>query len=391
MNINVYPIVSEMDEQLTVDADTEQLINDLAYSTNASIKIVNKISKFYDADLSLILIQSGGTESKFLKKFKSFKEPYYLLTYGTSNSLAASMEILSYLKQMCLEAEILHGSSNYIAGRISELVARNNKNIVNLGVIGKPSDWLIASDVNYHAVYNRYKVNLIDIPIDELITEYENANSLDFKCNYPLEYEPYELSRSIRLKRAFDVIVKKYNLKGFTIRCFDLINSINTTACLSLGLFNSCNTVAACEGDIPSMLSMFVSNRVTGQSGFMANPSSIDIDHCEMVFAHCSCPLKMTNSFTLDSHFESGKGVAIKGEFKETKVTILKISNNLKNYFVTTGTIIGNLNCHNLCRTQIKVKIDHDINYFLKNPFGNHHIIIYGDHERLIRGYMNLL
>ena len=78
-----------------------------------------------------------------------------------------------------------------------------------------------------------------------------------------------------------------------------------------------------------------------------------------------------------------------KGEMKEEVITIFKLSKDLKNYFVTTGKIIRNLNESNLCRTQIEISVDDNIEYFLKRPYGNHHVIVYGDHKDEIINYMS--
>ena len=80
----------------------------------------------YEADLKLIFISSGGSEGKFLKAFKDLKAPYYLLTSGTDNSLAASIEILTYLNDHNLPGEILHGGPDYISSRIKALIQGKN-------------------------------------------------------------------------------------------------------------------------------------------------------------------------------------------------------------------------------------------------------------------------
>ena len=98
--------------------------------------------------------------------------------------------------------------------------------------------------------------------------------------------------------------------------------------------------------------------------------------------------LNMVEKYSLNTHFESGIGVAIKGELKEDAITIFKLSRNLKDYFVTTGKIIRNLNEINLCRTQIEISVDENIEYFLTRPYGNHHIIVYGDYKKEIENYM---
>ena len=108
-----------------------------------------------------------------------------------------------------------------------------------------------------------------------------------------------------------------------------------------------------------------------------------------MILAHCTLPFDMVDKYYLDTHFESGIGVAVKGYLKEEIVTIFKLSKNLKDYFVTTGKIIRNLEENNLCRTQIEVAIDDNIEYFLNRPYGNHHVVVYGDHRNAIIEYMD--
>ena len=75
----------------------------------------------YDCDVKLIFIQSGGSENLFLQNIDSLEEPYYLLTNGSNNSLAASLEIMSYVVRSGKKGEILHGDADYIAGRIKAL------------------------------------------------------------------------------------------------------------------------------------------------------------------------------------------------------------------------------------------------------------------------------
>jgi L-fucose isomerase-like protein len=166
-----------------------------------------------------------------------------------------------------------------------------------------------------------------------------------------------------------------------------LLSKIKTTACLGLAKLNENKICCSCEGDIPTLISMHILKQITGQVGFQANPSKIDIENKKMIFAHCTLPLDMTKSYKYDTHFESGIGVAIKGELKEETITIFKLSNNLKDYFVTTGKIIRNLNESNLCRTQIEIEVDENIEYFLNRPYGNHHLIIYGNHKDEIIDY----
>ena len=385
MKVNIFPLVSSLHDQNKINENTKNIINDLMNISDIEFNITN-IDELYNSDLALILIQSGGSEGLFLENISMLKGPYFLLTYGNNNSLAASLEILSYLKDNNLEGEVLHGSNEYIIKRIKELTKINVK--YRFGIIGKPSDWLIASNVNYESAKRLHNIELIDIPINK-ISDYYFKSINDY--NLEFKYDSKEIDKALKLHKVLNKIKEEYNLNGLTIRCFDLLEKLKTTSCLSLALLNKEGIVATCEGDVPTMISMHILNRVTNQVGFQANLSRIDIENKKMILAHCTLPLNMVDRYNLDTHFESGIGVAIKGYLKEEKVTIFKLSKNLKDYYVTTGTIIKNLEESNLCRTQIEVSIDDNIEYFLNRPYGNHHVVIYGDYKNEIIKYMSEL
>ena len=383
MKVNIFPLVSSLHNQNKINETTQKLLNELMNISSINFNITS-IEELYDSDLSLILIQSGGSEGIFLEYFPKLKGPYYLLTYGNNNSLAASLEILSYLKDNNLEGEVLHGTNEYIINRIGELTKIDVK--YKFGIIGKPSDWLIASNVNYDNAKRLHNIELIDIPINK-VSDYYFKSINDYSLEF--DYDSKEIDKSLKLHKALNKIKNEYNLDGLTIRCFDLLGTLKSTSCLSLALLNQEGIIATCEGDVPTMVSMHLLNRVTNQIGFQANPSRIDIDNKKIVFAHCTLPLNMVKNYKLDTHFESGIGVAIKGYLKEDKVTIFKLSKNLKDYYVTTGTIINNLEESNLCRTQVEIIVDDNIEYFLNRPYGNHHVIIYGDYKKEIIKYMS--
>ena len=347
----------------------------------------------YDADLKLVFISSGGSEGIFLKHFDQLKAPYYLLTSGTDNSLAASIEILTYLNCEGLKGEILHGSPEYIADRIKQILEGdthiNDNQSSNscysgpvelggrYGVVGKPSDWLIASIPEEKEVSSVLGSELIDIDMNELLEAYNAMEgSEDIR-------DGLDFGSSNRLVKAVTKIREEHFLDGLTIRCFDLLDSIHTTGCLSLANLNAEGFIGTCEGDVMSMLTMAVVRKVNGQSSFQANPSRIDVRDNTMVLAHCTLPYDMAESFGYDTHFESGIGVALKGELKTQPVTILRLAKDLRTFWCAEGEIMENLSESTLCRTQIEVRLDDDysVGDLLINPCGNHHIVFYGRHR----------
>ena len=189
-----------------------------------------------------------------------------------------------------------------------------------------------------------------------------------------------------RIYGALRGIVDQYRLQGFTLRCFDLLTAVHNTGCMALARLNSEGIVAGCEGDVPAILSMMIAQSLLGISGFQANPASINPETGEMLFAHCTIPFNMVERYELDTHFESGIGVGIRGYMKEGPVTIFKLSGDLSRHFIAEGELLRSQAKPDLCRTQqvIQLADKHQTDYFLTHPIGNHHIILPGHHRELL-------
>ena len=361
MKIAVYTLTSELHDERAVEAGTHEFLEGLG------IEYVFRGSDYADygsLPLSLIYVRTGGTEGIFLRLLPTLleksRQPFYLLTSGKSNSLAASMEILSYLRQKGIQGEILHGSNAYITGRIATLArvaeARQQLAGKKLGVIGRPSDWLISSGADYGVVRERLGIELVDISMQELLDAIDDC----------------------AIYEGLKKVICAHQLNGFTLRCFDLLTALKSTGCLALAKLNSEGYVAGCEGDVPAMLSMMIARSLTGVSGFQANPARINPDTGELLFAHCTIPLDMVERYELDTHFESGIGVGVRGYMKEGPVTLFKVSGDLKRSFVAEGMLVRNTAEPDLCRTQQVIQLSDasQASYFLTNPIGNHHIVI---------------
>ena len=363
MDIAIYTLTSELHDKRSVEALTKDFLGSLG------IEFDYKGSDYADFgkhSLSLTYVRTGGTEGIFKRLLPSLlkqsQRPFYLLTSGKSNSLAASLEILSYLRQQGIKGEILHGSTEYIKRRIETLLkieqASRQLQGTRLGIIGKPSDWLISSDADYNRVRERLGIELIDIEMQELMDAIDDCD----------------------IYEGLKKLIAKYQLDGFTLRCFDLLTSLKSTGCFALAKLNSEGYVAGCEGDVPAMISMMIVRSLTEVSGFQANPARINPETGELLFAHCTIPLNMVERYELDTHFESGIGVGVRGYMKEGPVTLFKVSGDLTSHFVAEGTLIRNTSDPDLCRTQQVIRLTDktQASYFLTNPIGNHHIVAPG-------------
>ena len=389
----VYTITSGLHDEQSVAKLSDQFLQGVFPEGEYEFKGAD-FSDFGSHELDLIYVRTGGAEGIFKSLLPEMLSKgigrYYLLTSGKSNSLAASLEILSYLRQQGLKGEVLHGSPEYLHERVHtlETVASARKKLAGtrIGVIGQPSDWLIASHADPMAVMDKLGARLVEIPMEELLREIAKAPSENAPADEPMAGNVRRsYPGATQVYHALEKLVARYELGAFTLRCFDLLTAVGNTGCLALASFNADGIPASCEGDVPALLSMMIAQALTGVTGFQANPSRIDVETGQMLFAHCTVPFNMVTDWQYDTHFESGIGVGIHGNLSEGPVTVFKVDGKLGRHFAAEGELLHNQYEDNLCRTQVVLQLrPEDARYFLTDPIGNHHIILPGHCKALL-------
>ena len=382
--------------QITEDHMTNY-INAVSQALGEKLEKVS-LEQYLAEDFALLYVASGGSEGYFIEAFEQLKNRHcYILTSGESNSLAASMEILSFLNKHGGSGEILHGDIQQVAEKIRLIMNAHRAKAAlkgkNLGCIGEPSEWLIACNYSPEAMMEKLGIGFVMVGIDELLSEIakneypENEYTRAFKSK---GYKPEEVEKALYVYGAIKRLCEKYQLSAVTVRCFDLLDTVYTTGCLALSILNDEGICGGCESDVPSLLSMTILNAVTGEPVFLCNPSRFDTKAGTAVFAHCTIPTTMLKDFCLNTHFESGIGVAVQGTFAESDCTIFKCEGDLSRWHAQEGSIIPTTFSDMLCRTQIKLRLD-DFSYFLTRPINNHHLICRGRHAAELEAFFNIL
>lgn len=357
------------------------------------------------------LIGTGGCESSFLNYFsaaqhelgeRASKYPFLLLAHGDLNSLAASLECAAKIKSLGGKSFLFNiNEADKLKLLTKALAARMKLNEARFGVIGKPSDWLISSNLttlNGKKEFMGVNIpqNIIEIDYEEFLelTNSVNANDIELnswtndiikKENYggTSEINDSKVLQNMKLFVALQKLKNKYNLNGLTLRCFDLIK-FNITGCLALSLLNDLGIPSACEGDIPCMFTMHLSYLLSNSPSFMANP--IDFNNKTLKMAHCTIARNLTSKYKLKTHFESNTGIGIQADLK-TDEPIWTLSRlDLKNNDIYSEEVeIKNIEhkSEKSCRTQIEVEFNNRENLmeFLENASGNHHILTPGRHK----------
>lgn len=382
--------------QITEDHMTNY-INAVSQALGEKLEKVS-LEQYLAEDFALLYVASGGSEGYFIEAFEQLKNRHcYILTSGESNSLAASMEILSFLNKHGGSGEILHGDIQQVAEKIRLIMNAHRAKAAlkgkNIGCIGAPSEWLIACNYSPEAMMEKLGIGFVMVGIDELLSEIakneypENEYTRAFKSK---GYKPEEVEKALYVYGAIKRLCEKYRLSAVTVRCFDLLDTVYTTGCLALSILNDEGICGGCESDVPSLLSMTILNAVTSEPVFLCNPSRFDTKAGTAVFAHCTIPTTMLKDFCLNTHFESGIGVAVQGTFAESDCTIFKCEGDLSRWHAQEGSIIPTTFSDMLCRTQIKLRLD-DFSYFLTRPINNHHLICRGRHAAELEAFFNIL
>lgn len=402
MVINLITFASLLHKQASVRSSHEVILTELEKYFTVNIVDNSRINKLSPDDFSILFIATGGVERQVIQHFENLPRPVILLADGMQNSLAAALEISSWLRGRGLKSEILHGELSEIIRRILVLhgnfMAQRSLFGTRIGVVGTPSGWLIASNVDYLLAKRRWGVEYTDIPLERVYDYYaqvtdeqvgEACATLAGKALACREASPEDMIKAMRLYRALRRIVDEEKLSALTLSCFRLIEQTGTTGCLALALLNDEGIIAGCEGDLQSVFTMLASKVLTGKSNFMANPSMINARTNEIILAHCTIGFAQTEQFIIRNHFETESGIGIQGILPGGDVTIVKCGGEcLDEYFLSTGTLTENTNYINMCRTQVRIRLNTPAEYFLKTPLGNHHILLHGNYEQMLDEFL---
>lgn len=402
MTINLITFISPLNQNTSLQTVHKDIINALSEHFTVNIVHYKDAKKLSGQDFSIVFIASGGVERLVTQTYESLPRPVIMLADGMLNSLAAALEISAWFRGKRIKSEILHGAPEIIVDRIKALynnyAAQRSITGQRIGVIGSSASWLVASNVDYLLAKQRWGVQYIDISLDKVYKLYDKISDdevgescAEFAGNAIAckEGSPEDILKAMRLYRAIKQVIEKENLRAITLSCFSVIEKLGTTGCLALSVLSDEGIPAGCEGDLQSIFTLLAIQALTGKSGFMTNPSKIDISSNEVIFSHCTIGIKQTEKYIVRNHFESDMGIAIQGILPAEEVTIVKCGGEpLDKYFISSGTIIENTDNANMCRTQIRVKLDKPVSYFLKKPLGNHHIIIQGNYVDMIEDFL---
>lgn len=393
--VPVFPVASELHPPDLVRAVRERLLARLRVA-GPPIRVVESERELAGetGGLSIILVLTGGSEAAAVRFLSERGGPVLVLAHPRHNSLPAALEILAWIRQQgrAGRVEVVRdepAASGNITLLSRVIAAQRALQSLCLGVIGAPSDWLVASGCDAALVRNTWGPTVVSVPLADLRAAMAQVGDAAVRnaanktlgaaagCDEPTNDEVQQASR---VELALRALVAERGFDAVSLRCFDFVGEERTTGCLALSRLNDEGVVAGCEGDVPATLTMAWLSALALQPTFMANPQDIDAATGDVWLAHCTVARRLTRSFRLRSHFESGLGVGIAGELPLGTVTVARIGGRrLDRVFFARGELVANESDPARCRTQVRVRLASGVDELLRHPLGNHLVLVPGD------------
>lgn len=357
-----------------------------------------------------VLVGTGGTEGELLRLHAARQAvapgaPLLLVTIPAHNSLPAALEALARVRQDGGRGRIVHlGSPDdgpalaTLAEAVDDLAAWHRLRRSRIGLVGVPSDWLVASVPSSEAVRDVWGPetvltdlgSLLEAPLAEPDARTrELAASFATGASATREPDDAGLRRAASVYGALSDLMARERLDAVAVRCFDLVTGRGTSGCLALSALNDSGAVAACEGDLASAVAMLWAKVLLGTASWMANPSHVDAGSGLLRLAHCTVARSLVNRWELRSHFESGLGVALAGDFPPGPVTLVRLGGRrLDDLFLAEGEAGPAAPREDLCRTQVDVRLEPAVvEELLRRPLGNHLVLVPGRHAGRLRRF----
>jgi L-fucose isomerase-like protein len=356
----------------------------------SAVSRINRITKpekyeLVESNPDILFFLSGGSENAARKQVKPGNF-YLLIGSKHDNAYASATEVKAFLNEMNIASFLLDEEEAETITFLNDFLiikkALDNLKDKRLGLIGKVSDWLISSGIPAETLDSKLGIKLLTLPWSELnhFSKFQGSE----KFLEAFAGSKVDLAETAKVSEMLAQTIQKYKLDAITVECFPMVQKDSVTACLPLAHLNNEGFPAGCEGDITAITGMILCKELTGIVPWIANINKVTESVC--MFSHCTIAPGLITDLKVKTHFETGKGTAIEGNFKDDIVTIFRFNHSLSKAFIAKANVIARPKLPSACRTQIEVKLSgNEVKLLREKPLGNHHLILPGDYVQLLQ------
>jgi L-fucose isomerase-like protein len=371
----------------------EELFNEIT-NTIASYPgiVVDKIYTEYERidlenyDLVLAALLTGGTSSLSYRMLHGINKPIVLLAHNKHNSLASALSARMRFQSGHDKVLLLHfKDKNDLLMKFSAMyrgfIAAYNLRrirILEINDLDRISDSgsLFKSRIGgeiIHVKYDELWRVLERMPRDELVNIRKYVSEYIDLSGINDEY----LEKILSIYYALRKMVEEYGVNAVVIDCFPFVIKYHVTPCLAVAMLNNDGIPTACENDYYSLIPLYISLALTGNPGWIANPSGVTSDGY-LRFAHCTIAPGLGKDCFLTPHFETGYPYGVVCRFKNEKLLFMRFTSNYSKLVVYRGKRVrSGLLEPGYCRTQLVIDTGpYSPERFIEEAIGNHHVFM---------------
>jgi L-fucose isomerase-like protein len=384
---------------------------------------ISDFIKGKDADVLFMRSPGAGTSSAQLAEPIGNLNIPVLLFPADPTLIMLEADLAAALREKGVNAILAHSETHameLLRAAAAPRVLEGKKAVI----FGKPfmSTSVPVPNLNADYVYQRTGVRLEYRPIDELeerIKDVDEARAKKemerWKAEATKIVEPSDESilKASRIYVLLRDIIDDEGLSSISIDCLSFSFGGNRkipTPCLAFTRLRDDGVSAPCEADVCMMLSSMVLQEVSRKPSYVSNVSEVNAQASRVIFRHCVAPTKFLGvdseqlPYNLRDYHGMGRDVVPEVQFPQgVEITMGGFTKDLNSFVLWPGRIQPGANdtetrsfknpppgmekmrkfCSNRAEVQIK-----DVNQFMQNIAGIHHIMVAGIHTRAIRDAM---
>jgi L-fucose isomerase-like protein len=360
------------------------------------------LEKYDTNDILVVVPFSGAVQPSVLRYSAYFKHVCIYAAYvqgNVSTALGTVMLALNAAPTVMDSYAVLKRTNRNVQLALDEKEVRQFVTLhkayetishATLLLVGETEPWVVSASRNLSSYENRLGCKILVIPPDELIGIFDTLGASDPEVvkvsNHFLnasggklvEPNTEDIVKASRLAVSLLTLLKKHEASGVAVACFNLISLLDTTSCLGLSYINDCtDSIASCEGDLDSLVSLLMMKQLTDDKLWMANPN-LQKDRT-VNFAHCTAPITVCGKSCdcrLRNHHESKKGVSPEVDLPIGKnLTLFRLGDEAKSVTINTGVSIEGER-EETCRTQLHVQLA-SFEKYIETSLGTHQVIAF--------------
>ncbi len=336
-------------------------------------------------DLVILSLLTGGTSRLAKKYLEDYRGLVLLLCHGRHNSAASCLSAKPWLLARGVKTRIIYGdNSPELCGKLTAIyrgveaaVGLRGLRVLEINATGELSGAakLFMEKTGARVEAASYRV-LHRIASEAGERELEEAYREVSRLVDTSGVEKEKLVEALRVYHGLRRMVVEGGYGAVSIDCFPYVMEYRVTPCIAVAMLNAAGIPTACEDDFYSLVFLYASLALTGEPGWIANPSGYDPEG-RLVFAHCTIAPTLGENCFLLPHFETGRGYAVACRMRHRRLVAARLTLGYDEVTVYKARVLrsGFLE-PGYCRTQVVVDMGPVNEKFYDLAVGNHHVFM---------------